>query len=169
MWVLFTATAVLGVLALFGIRWAYFAYIVVGLSYFPLRAGFQFNPQPCELALSVPLAVYSLQNYQHVWRFALFFLMSRAQLRMRTWPAFGLAGLATLVMGALVEIAQGVTGTGNCRLRDLVPDAAGALLAMAILLLWQIARLYFRRLLFPPREPESHEWAQRNAAFRKDA
>lgn len=35
-------------------------------------------------------------------------------------------------MGALVEISQGVTGKGHCRLRDLIPDAVGALLGSVI-------------------------------------
>lgn len=44
-----------------------------------------------------------------------------------------LAGLITLAMGALVEAAEGMTGEGNCRLRDLVPDLAGALIgALAV-------------------------------------
>jgi hypothetical protein len=34
------------------------------------------------------------------------------------------ATIATLTVGALVEIAEGVTGAGNCRLRDLIPDSA---------------------------------------------
>jgi hypothetical protein len=40
-----------------------------------------------------------------------------------------------LVMGALLEIAQGLTGQGHCRLRDLVPDATGALLALLLIAL----------------------------------
>lgn len=31
-------------------------------------------------------------------------------------------------MGMLVELSQGVTAHGNCRMRDLIPDSAGALL-----------------------------------------
>jgi hypothetical protein len=35
---------------------------------------------------------------------------------------------ATIIMiGVLVEILEGVTLTGNCRMRDLIPDAVGAL------------------------------------------
>jgi hypothetical protein len=37
---------VLGILALRGIRWAYAAYVLLGLLYFPARVGFRLNP-PC--------------------------------------------------------------------------------------------------------------------------
>ena len=35
--------------------------------------------------------------------------------------------------GIYVEVAEGITGRGHCRLRDLVPDAAGALLGALVL------------------------------------
>jgi hypothetical protein len=41
----------------------------------------------------------------------------------------------TLAMGALVELAEGITGRGHCRLRDLIPDSAGALAGAAFVLL----------------------------------
>jgi hypothetical protein len=68
-----------------------------------------------------------------VLRGAVFFLMSHAQFKDTRRP-FASAGLATLVMGALVELAEGVSGRGNCRLRDLVPDSASALLGAAFVL-----------------------------------
>src|SRR5260370_36439004 len=48
--------------------------------------------------------------------------------------------LATLLVGALVEIASGMTGRGHCRVRDLVPDAAGALGAALLLAVWSRLR-----------------------------
>jgi VanZ family protein len=88
----------------------------------------------------VPLAVFSLTNYAHIALFALFFFMTSAQLRMETWSTFAWAGLATLAMSVLVEAAEGITGTGHCRVRDLVPDSAGALLGAATLFLWNRVR-----------------------------
>ena len=107
-------------------RWAYAGWIVSALLYFPLRTGFVMSPRPCALAFTWTLALLSLQNYAHIVLFACFFLVSRRQFhgpRAALW-----AGVATLAMGALVELAQGVTGNGNCRARDLVPDTAGAIL-----------------------------------------
>ncbi len=50
---------------------------------------------------------------------------------------FAWAALATIAMGALVEVGQGVSGKGHCRLRDLIPDAAGVLLGSVLVLLWK--------------------------------
>ena len=111
-------------------RWAYVAFILVGLSYFPLRAGFDFRPRACAIAFDADAMLLSMRNWGHVVLFGWFYIVSRAQF---TGPRAALwTGLATLTMGALVEIAQGVTGAGNCRLRDLIPDTMGALAGAAI-------------------------------------
>lgn len=126
---------VLGVFALRGNRWAYIAFIVSGLLYFPMSVDFRFNPQPCELMPSLSLAIFSLTNFPHIVLFALFFVLTSAQFRKSGWSAFAWTVLITIVMGALVEIAEGVTGKGHCRLRDLIPDTAGALIGASIILL----------------------------------
>jgi VanZ family protein len=56
-----------------------------------------------------------------------------------------IAAVAVLAMGVYVEVAEGVTGMGHCRLRDLVPDAAGALVGA-------VAWVVFRKL-----RKEKHE------------
>jgi len=137
MWLLvYLGFFALGVLALRGVRWAYVAFVLLGLLYFPAKVGFRFDPQPCELALNIPLAIYSLTNYAHIVLFALFFVMTSAQLRMSNWSKFAWTALATIAMGVLIEIDEGVTGKGHCRLRDLIPDAVGILLGSVIVLLW---------------------------------
>jgi hypothetical protein len=134
--------AVLAVLALRGARWAYVAFIVAGLAYFPARVGFRLEPHACELALSVPLAMLSLTKKAHITLFALFFVFSSAQTGSRPSDRSVLlfSTLATLAMGALVELAEGVTGSGNCRLRDLIPDSVGIVLGAAALILWRHLR-----------------------------
>ena len=54
---------------------------------------------------------------------------------MSNWSAFAWAVVATIVMGVLVEAAEGVTGKGHCRLRDLIHDTVGALAGSVIVLL----------------------------------
>lgn len=134
MWLLTTVRFPLGVLALRGNRWAYIAFMVLGLLYFPMTVGFRFNPQPCELMPSLALARFSLTNYAHIGLFALCFVITSAQFQQFNRPACASTALITVVFGALVEIAEGVTGHGHCRLRDLVPDAAGAVLGAVITL-----------------------------------
>jgi len=133
----------LGVFAFRRVRWAYVLFVALGLLYFPARVGFHFDPRPCEVALDAALALFSLTNVAHVLLFGLFFLMTRAQFRGAGVAAPAWSAVATLVMGVLVEVAEGVTGRGHCRARDLVPDGAGCLIGAAIAFAW-------RRLHGPP-------------------
>ena len=135
MWLLALARFALGVLALRGVRWAYAAFAALGLLYFPAKVGFSLEPRPCQLAFGIPLALHSLTNFGHVVLFALFFVMTSAQFRRWGRAAFAWSAAATVLMGALVEAAQGLTGEGNCRLRDLIPDASGVLLGAGVVLL----------------------------------
>ena len=131
---------VLGILSLRGVRWAYITFVLLGILYFPASVGFRLNPQPCELTPNIALAIYSLTNYAHIVLFALFFLMTSAQFRMYHWSAFGWAALAAITMGVLVELAEGISGKGHCRLRDLIPDTVGIMLGSGIVFLWNRIR-----------------------------
>lgn len=150
------------VLALRGARWAYFTFIAAGLAYFPMHVGFHFQPRACQLVFEPRLAVHSLTNFPHIILFGIFFVISAIHFRVSRKTderMFVLAAIATLAVGALVEIAEGVTGAGNCRLRDLIPDSAGAVLGAAALMLWQVIRPALTRfvlnttLLLRPRGP----------------
>jgi hypothetical protein len=136
----FSVFLALGVLSLRGMRWAYITFVLLGLLYFPASVGFQFDPRPCELVFGPSLAAHSLTNYAHIVLFACFFLMTSARLRMADWSGFARAAPAAFVMGGLVELAQGLTGKGHCRSRDLIPDVVGILLGSVIVLLWKRAR-----------------------------
>jgi VanZ family protein len=151
MWLFALLRLALGLLALRGVRWAYAAFVALGLFYFPAKVGFRLAPRPCQLAFDIPLAVHSLTNYAHVVLFALFFVMTSAQFRPSDRRAFFWSAAATLVMGALVEVAQGVTGEGNCRLRDLIPDSVGILVGSIIVLL-------LKRVGWRPRPTWSLAW-----------
>ena len=137
------ARIILVVLALRGARWAYLTFIAVGLAYFPMHVGFHFQPRACQLVFGPRLAAHSLTNFPHVILFGIFFVISAIHFRVSRKSddkTFLLASIATLTVGALVEIAEGVTGAGNCRLRDLIPDSAGALLGATALMIWQVIR-----------------------------
>lgn len=154
---------VFGILALRGVRWAYVAFVVLGLLYFPAKVGFRLDPNPCQLAFDIPLAIHSLTNYGHIVLFAVFFVMTSAQFRVLDWRAFAWSAAATVMMGALVEVAQGVTGEGNCRLRDLIPDSLGIMIGSIIVLL-------LKRIGWRPRPTWSLTWwrdDQQNASDRE--
>jgi len=151
MWLFTFVRLLLGLLALRGVRWAYVAFVVLGLLYFPAKVGLRLAPRPCQLAFDIPLAVHSLTNYAHIVLFAMFFVMTSAQFRMSNRRAFAWSAVATVVMGALVEVAQGITGEGNCRLRDLIPDSVGILIGSIIVLL-------LKRIGWKPRPTWSLAW-----------
>ena len=131
--------AMLAIIALRGVRWAYVAFIVVSLAYFPMKMGFDLHPRACEVSFSASLGLFSLTNFPHIILFALFFVFSSAQTGANPSDRRVLAfsAIATLVMGALIEIGEGLTGAGNCRLRDLIPDTAGIVFGAAVLMLWR--------------------------------
>ena len=120
-------------LALLGSRCAYGALVVQALLYFPAQSGFRIGAPVCQWTFSAPLAVHSLRNYPHIILFALFFLLTYAQLR-NVRNALAWAAAISMAMGLFVELAQGATGAGHCRMRDLIPDAVGALAGIAVIL-----------------------------------
>lgn len=142
-WAVTIVFVVLAALAFRPTRWAYFTFVALGLLFFPARVGFHLHPQPCECSLSVRLALFSLTNYGHIWRFAIFFLMTSAQMRSSRFRDQLLVALgAVMAMGIYVELAEGFTGEGHCRLRDLVADLAGAVLGTVLLMLWKLVQKY---------------------------
>jgi hypothetical protein len=127
----------LAALAARGNRSAYVAYVVLGLLFMPAAAGFRFNPQPCEVDLSLPLAIHSLTNYGHIWRFAIFFIATRGQFHRDDHSALVKAGAAAIAMGVVVEIEQALMGRGHCRVRDLIPDGVGVGAGALLVALWR--------------------------------
>ena len=131
--------AVLAIIALRGKRWAYFGFVVLGLAYFPAQAHFQLHMPKYDLLLpTTKQLVPLLQNYTYIALFAGFYWLSWVQFKWTDLrPLWAL--LATLLAGALFEIAEGASLGGrvaHCRVRDLVPYAAGALGAMVLLTIW---------------------------------
>lgn len=138
----------LAIVALRGVRWAYVSFILLGLAYFPAKVGFRLDPHPCQLTFGIDLARHSLTNFPHIVLFAVFFLISYVHFAVRRSPRPMLTAAAiSLVMGALVELAQGVTGTGDCDSRDLIPDFVGILLGATLVVITQplVAKLSRRR------------------------
>ena len=126
----------LALITLRGKRWAYFAFVVLGLLYFPAQTHFHVHVPKCDQLLpTMHMVVLSLHNYAYIALFAGLYWMS--------WIAFQRADargiwalVATLLVAALYEIAEGMTARGHCHVRDLVPDAAGAVGAALLLAVW---------------------------------
>lgn len=126
---------VLAVLALRGARWAYAIFVILAFVWIPGRAGFHLHWPDCQIRFGLDLALFSLANYKHIFLFGMFFLMTRVQLGRRPY-AFLIAAAATMAVGVLIELEEGAADR-NCRARDLIPDAAGALAGALIWRLWK--------------------------------
>src|SRR5437667_12849879 len=163
--------ALLALIALRGKRWAYLVFVVLGLLYFPAQTHFRVHAPKCEQLLpTMQVLVLSLHNYAYIALFAGFYWMSWVQFRRA--DARGVwALLATLLVGALVEIAEGMTGGGrgqvHCRVRDLVPDAAGAVGAALLLAIWSrlTRKPAYVRLVRPRPAAAPHPAAPLSRAF----
>ena len=135
--------ALLALVALRGKRWAYLAFVVFGLLYFPAQTHFRTHPLKCDYIISTRVLVLSLQSYaQHYAQMALFAgfcLLSWVQFR-GTKGRIVWAVLATWVVGALSEVAEGITARGHCHVRDLVPGAAAAVGAVLVFAFWSRLR-----------------------------
>lgn len=108
-------------------RAAYALFVVYGLLYFPLKSGgYRAQGLSCEWTFDLALAIHSLTNVKHIVLLGIFFLLTYAQLpNVRHAMLWSMA--ACIAMGLLVELSQGATGHGHCRMRDLIPDTAGTL------------------------------------------
>jgi hypothetical protein len=145
--------ALLAFIALRGKRWAYLAFVVLGLLYFPAQTHFRVHAPKCQQVIpTINVVVLSLERYALIALFAGFCWMSWVQFR-QSKARFVWAVLATVLVGALVEIAEGMTGRGLCRVRDLVPAAAGAVVAALVLALW--SRLFRKPGYVAVRRPHS--------------
>ena len=113
-------------------RWAYGAYMLFAIARIPARTGFRLDGRHCDLRLSLENARLSLTKVPHIVLFGVFFLITVVQFDRLDRRALVWSLLATLALGTLVELEEGATRTGNCRLTDVLPDVAGALIAMTL-------------------------------------
>ena len=136
---LIAVTIALAILSLRGMRWAYVAFVVLALLRIPARTDFRLRAPSCNPELSADVVAQSLTNVPHIVLFALFFLLTFAQFgggaRRHGWAA-----VITLAVGAIVELEQGATRTGNCDLHDMIPNALGVVAGMCAVLAWRSLR-----------------------------
>jgi hypothetical protein len=120
-------------------RWTYGAFVVFGLLYFPASVGFHLTQPNCEWTFGLALAVHSLKNYPHIILFTIFFLVTFVQLR-NVPKALMWSIAACIAMGLLIELAEGASRNHHCRMRDLIPDAVGALSGTVMVVIWRKVR-----------------------------
>jgi hypothetical protein len=121
-------------------RWGYTLFMIAGVLRIPAQAHFRFYAPVCDLGMAWDNARISLVKVPHFVLFGIFFLLTAWQFDRPDRRAFSWSLVATLALGVLVELEEGATRTGNCRLADLLPDLGGGLLAMALLLAFMLLR-----------------------------
>ena len=107
--------------------------MLIAVTRIPARTGFRSNPPRCDTRLTLQNVELSLTKIPHIVLFGFFFLLTAAQFDRVDRRMLGWSFAATLLLGLLVELEEGATRTGNCRLTDVLPDAVGGLIAMALL------------------------------------
>jgi hypothetical protein len=114
--------------------WAYAAYMLFAVARIPARTGFRLHTPACDTRLTLHNAQLSMTKVPHIVLFGFFFLLTALQFDHVDRRMLGWSFVATVVLGLLVEVEEGATRTGNCRLTDVLPDAVGALIAMALVI-----------------------------------
>lgn len=108
-------------------RWLYATYMIVAVTRIPARTKFHLVAPVCDTRLTLENASRSMTKVPHMVLFGLFALVTAAQFNRldRRTIYWSLAAVAAL--GLIVELEEGTTRTGNCRITDVMPDIVGAL------------------------------------------
>ena len=117
----------------------YSVFLLISVLFIPARARFHLTPPDCEWTFGLQLAVLSLTNYQHIILFTFYCLMTFAILRKARHP-FVWTAMICMAMGFLVELEEGAAHFHHCRMRDLIPDAAGTLAGLTLVLILRNAK-----------------------------
>lgn len=124
-------------------RWIYGTWIVVAVTRIPARTGFSVTAPVCDVALTSQNLALSLTKVPHILLFGAFFLLTLIQFERIDRTSMNVSLAATVAISIIVELEQGATGTGNCRMTDVAPNLLGGFIAAALV----IAALAMRRRL----------------------
>jgi hypothetical protein len=123
--------------------------MLVAILRIPTRVSFHLVAPICDTRLTLANAGMSMTKVPHIALFAIFFVLTAIQFEPLNQRALRWSLLATVALGVLVELEEGASRTGNCRLTDVLPDITGALIASAVLLGVTIVRDSVRRARTP--------------------
>jgi hypothetical protein len=125
-------------------RWLYAGYMLVAAVKIPMRTGFHLVSPSCDTALTLHNVQLSMTKVPHMVLFGVFFLITVVQFDRVDRKAVAWSLVATAALGLLIELEEGATRTGNCRITDVLPDIFGALIAAivvtAAMMTWNVLR-----------------------------
>ena len=108
-------------------RWLYATYMIVAVTRIPARTKFHLVAPVCDTRLTLENASRSMTKVPHMVLFGLFALVTAAQFNRLDRRTILWSLAATAALGLIVELEEGTTRTGNCRITDVMPDIVGAL------------------------------------------
>ena len=108
-------------------RWLYATYMIVAVTRIPARTKFHLVAPVCDTRLTLENASRSMTKVPHMVLFGLFALLTAAQFNRLDRRTIYWSLAATAALGLIVELEEGATRTGNCRITDVAPDIVGAL------------------------------------------
>ena len=108
-------------------RWLYATYMIVAVTRIPARTKFHLVAPVCDTRLTLENASRSMTKVPHMVLFGLFALVTAAQFNRLDRRTIYWSLAATAALGLIVELEEGTTRTGNCRITDVMPDIVGAL------------------------------------------
>ena len=114
-------------------RWAFGAYMLLAVLRLPARVGFRLHAPICDTHLTAGNVALSMTKVPHMVLFGAFALLTVFQFDRIDRRAWRWSLLATVALGVVVELEEGATRTGNCRLTDVLPDVTAAAIAVTAL------------------------------------
>ncbi|HMA21688.1 MAG TPA: hypothetical protein VKO87_12850 [Gemmatimonadaceae bacterium] len=118
--------------------------MIVAVARIPARTGFRLHSPSCDMELSLENVGRSMTKLPHMILFGMFFLLTVIQFDRVDRSTLAWSLLATLLLGLIVEIEEGATRTGNCRLTDVLPDLFGAVVVTALIIIVVMIRSRLR-------------------------
>ncbi len=114
-------------------RWIYGAWMILAVTRIPARTGFRVAWPTCDTALTLEDLALSLTKVPHIVMFGAFFLITLIQFDRVDRRSLAWSIVATAAISFVVEIEQGATRTGNCRMTDVAPNLLGALIVAVLI------------------------------------
>ena len=101
--------------------------MIIAVARIPARTGFQLVAPACDTRLTLENAERSLTKVPHMVLFGFFALLTAAQFNRLDRRTLYWSFAAAAILGLVIELEEGATRTGNCRVTDVLPDLVGAL------------------------------------------
>lgn len=107
--------------------------MLLAVTRIPARTGFRLSPPTCDTTVSLENLALSVTKVPHIVLFGAFFLITLIQFDRVDRRSLAWSLAATAAISFVVEIEQGATATGNCRMTDVAPNLLGALIVGVVI------------------------------------